>query len=548
LSSTQTPVSPQTSGTRPPSTKWPSASGRPAKAKRAFRRRAVALATLMVVVLGSVYLGWSRWGASDLEEDTQLYTVSRRGFSVILEEQGELEAVNSIDIRCELEGRSTIIYLIDEGTQVKRGELLVELASDLIDENIRDEEINEATAEAAYEAAVKEDEILKDEDASNIRKAELALRLAELALEKYQQGEKAELEQNATLAVEKSKSVLARTTEDLKDSQELYEQGFITKIELEDDRFDKYEASIEVKTAALAQQVLTKYTIPMALEEKTSDVEEAKKELERTRKASQASEAKSQADVTSKKSQLDLIREKLTKLRDQKQKAKITAPADGLVVYARSERWWRSEDQIEVGAQVHERQSLIELPDTGSMKVVVNVHEAQTEHLKPGLPATVEIEGFTGQQFTGTVSKIAVMADSSNRWLNPNLKEYQTDILLDGDFTELKPGITTHAKIFMAELENVLTVPVQAVFAQGGKYYVFLNDGKTTRPVEVAIGLASNEYVEIKKGLTVDQRICLAVTDDMKLALPEESREKPSTPPAETAPKNKLKGKTRAKK
>ena len=62
-----------------------------------------------------------------------------------------------------------------------------------------------------------------------------------------------------------------------------------------------------------------------------------------------------------------------------------------------------------------------------------------------------------------SVQKIAVLADSQNRWLNPNLKEYETEVLLAGSFQELKPGATARVEIQLAELNDVLAVPVQAV-------------------------------------------------------------------------------------
>ena len=482
----------------------------------------LAIAIIVVAILIMVgYIVAGDWRKGPAVESVRLYTVVPRSFPVILQQKGELKSANLIEIRSEIEGRATIISLVPEGTLVKKGDLLVELASDETDDKIRDAEIKEATARAAYEAAAKGLEITQDANASQIRKTELDLHLAELALEKFTKGEAVQSRQVAKLAFEKAKSILERANANLVDSEQLFKQSFLTRLELENDRFTAYEADLEVKKANLALEVLEKYTIPMELSTRESAVTEAKKECERTRKSASATEAKLIADVGAKKSEFDLVQEKLAKLRDQKAKSKILAPADGLVVYARGDSWWRSETQIEKGATVHERQSLIELPDTTSMKVVIRVHEAQTEKLRLGLPANVEIEGFSGRIFSGKISKIAVLADSQNRYLNPNLKEYETEILLDGEFTELKPGITARAEILVAQVENALAVPVQCVFAKGKDYYVFLDQGGTGVPAKVEVGMASNEYVEIKSGLRSQQNVYLAVTDEMKLKLPE---------------------------
>ncbi|HSW44450.1 MAG TPA: efflux RND transporter periplasmic adaptor subunit [Phycisphaerae bacterium] len=497
-------------------------SARPARRRRWGRGLMAAVIAASPLLL---YIGWTRWSQADATDNTQLFTVARRSFPVILRQKGELKAANSIEIRSEVEGRATIIYLVDEGIQAKKGDLLVELASDEIDEDIRENEIRVATAKAAYEAAAKSFEILQDENASKIRKAELVLHLAQMALEKFKEGEAVEQRQEATLNLKKAEAQLEQASETLKDSESLFQEGFLTKIERDGDRLRKLTADLDRKKAQIQQEVLEKYTFPMTLQEKESDVVEAGKDLERTRKSAAAEEAKGTADVAARKSELAIVEDKLARHKDQKAKTRITAPADGLVVYSRSGSWYRSETQIDKGAQVFERQSLIELPDTRTMKIAIRVHEAQTQYLKPGLPANVEIEGFAGRQFPGKVSKIAALADSQNRWLNPNLKEYETEILLDGEFTQLKPGLTARADVLVTQLNDVLAVPVQTVFAKGASYYVFVDRGGRPEPVQITLGIASNEYLEVKGGLEVGDRAYLAITDEMKLMLPEETSE-----------------------
>lgn len=497
---------------------------RSASARRSRRSVIVVLLVIAALFAGG-YAGLKHLTRTGTIEDIQSHRVSRRSFPVILEEKGELQASQSIDIRSEIEGRATIIHLIEEGRHVEEGDLLVELASDEIDEKIRDAEIKVASATATFEASEKDLEILQDQNASDIRKAELGVDTARLALQKFEEGEKVELIQDAELALEKSQSVLERATQDYEDSKELYEQDFVTRIELENDRFRKYEAEIELKKAKLALEVLKKYTIPMELRQKQSDLDEAIKDFERTKKSAAAAEATAEADVAAKRAELALVRDKHQKLLDQKTKSRITAPSAGLVVYAKEGRWYRSESGIEKGAQVHEQQSLIQLPDTSSMKVVIKVHEAKMELLELGLPAKVTVEGVTGKVYEGTISKIATLADSSNRWLNPNLKQYETEIQIkNSDVRGLKPGTTARAAITVAELNDVVAVPVQSVFAKGSRFYVFVENGNEIVPREVKVGLASAEFVEIREGLDEGERVRLSVTEEDRHLLPDDRR------------------------
>jgi HlyD family secretion protein len=481
--------------------------------------RLLMLAAVVVAAVGSYAVG-RRWLAPAAVQNIQLYTVTRKSFPILLTTTGELKAANSVEVRSEVEGRATIISLVAEGTQVKQGDLLVELASDEIDEKIRDLEIKETVAAAAYEAAVKELEILKDKNQSEERKAALALDIARLSLEKYRKGESKELRKESEIAVKQTEEELQRAKDYLKDSEELFKEGFITRIERERDEFEAWKAENELEKMRVRAEVLEKWTIPMDLQKKESDVEEAEAELERTKKASKASEEKAVAEVNAKKDELGIVRDKLSKAREQKQKTRIVAPADGLVVYYK-EDWW-DETRIKTGTELHERQPIIELPDTSSMKVVVRVHETQIERLKEGLTATVTLEGYSGRQYPGKVIKIGTVADSAHRWMNPNTKEYLTEILIEGTTNDLKPGGTAKVDLLVTQLNDVVAVPVQAVFGKGGKYYVFVDDRGNARPTEVEAGLASTEYVEIKKGLDVGQEVRLAITDEMKRLLPDD--------------------------
>lgn len=482
--------------------------------------RWLALAAVAVAAIGIYFVG-KRWLAPIAAQDIQLFTVTQRSFPILLTASGELKAANSVEVRSEVEGRATIISLVAEGAHVKQGDLLVELASDEIDEKIRDLEIKETVAAASYEAAVKELEILKDKNQSEERKAVLALDMARLSLEKYRKGESKELRKESEITVKQTEEELQRAKDYLKDSEELFKEGFITRIERERDEFEAWKAENTLEKMQVRAEVLEKWTIPMDLQTKESDVEEADAELERTKKASRASEEKAIAEVNAKKDELAIVRDKLNKAREQKKKARIVAPADGLVVYFK-EDWW-DETRIKTGTELHERQQIIELPDTSSMKVVIRVHETQIERLKEGLAATVTLEGYSGRQYPGKVTKIGTVADSAHRWMNPNTKEYLTEILIEGATSDLKPGGTAKVEVLVTQLNNVTAVPVQAVFGKGGKYYVFADERGNTRPVEVEVGLASTEYVEVKKGLDVGQQIRLSITDEMKRLLPDDN-------------------------
>ncbi|MBN1342570.1 MAG: efflux RND transporter periplasmic adaptor subunit [Phycisphaerae bacterium] len=497
---------------------------KPAPAAKRLSKLWLMLPLLLVAASACTWYLVHRYRASRIEPDVTYFEIDRMSFPVILTAKGEIKAKKNTEIRCEVEGRSTIVWLIEEGKQVKEGDLLVELANDgggtgsSIDDRIKKEEIDTATAKAALENAQKNHEIQLDLNESNIRKARLTLELAELQLKKYVEGDAVQAEEAAKLAREEAKAVLDRREDDYTTSKQLFERGYITKTEHENDKFLEYKARLELQKAKLSEEIVTTYSHQLALRQMQSAMEEAKKDLERTIKRAEAEAAQSKANLEAKEALYGIQEDKLNKLKQQRENLKIHAPGPGMVVYHRSNRYWDTQ-RIEVGASVHERQAMIDLPDPSVMQVEVKINESQMDKLDSDLPVTVEVEGISGVRFTGQVTKLGVLADSQNRWLNPNLKEYTNEVTLDQTHADLKPGMSATAEILVTQLENVLAAPVQCVFTKGGHSYVFLANGDGGYK-EVKLGLASTEYVEVIDGLQEGDKVCLAVTDEMKRTLP----------------------------
>ena len=111
-----------------------------------------------------------------------------------------------------------------------------------------------------------------------------------------------------------------------------------------------------------------------------------------------------------------------------------------------------AQNPIQEGAEVRERQLLIRLPDTSAMKAVVRIHESVVTKLKEGQRANIRIVGIP--EASATIAKISVLADSSNRWWNPDLREYPIDLNLDATPANLKPGIGATVDITIDRLQR----------------------------------------------------------------------------------------------
>ena len=122
--------------------------------------------------------------SASIAAGTNLFTVARGDLPITVKENAELQALRETVVRSEIEGQSTIIYIIPEGSTVKQGEKLVELDVSELVEKRANQAIAVAKAEAGLSQAKKELEILEKELTTKMGTAESALRIAELELQK----------------------------------------------------------------------------------------------------------------------------------------------------------------------------------------------------------------------------------------------------------------------------------------------------------------------------------------------------------------------------
>jgi HlyD family secretion protein len=487
------------------------------------------LAALAVVIVVALISGAVWWGVRTARAGKQVelvdkFTVEPRSFLVTLKEKGELKAAESNQLKCEVEGRSTIIFLVEEGKQVEEGELLVELASDQIEDRIRQEELKETTAVMAYESAQTALEIQRDKNESDIRKAELEIELKRLELKKYEEGDWQQQLRDSEIMIEQAQTTLERRKEDFEASKKLYAKEYITEAEYKEDEFNYKKAQWDLEKAQRGRQVLLDYTRITDKRQRESDLEEAIKECERIKKNAAAEEKTKAGSLEAKEKELELVREQLDKFRKQKEKCKITAPTPGFVVYGDTDthRFYRGgEAQINEGATVYERQVLVTLPDTSTMVVAARIHESKLAKIRMEQSVTVEVEGIPDEQFTGTVTKIAPLANTQNRWINPDVKEYETEITLDQADEALKPGATAHAEILVTTSEDTLAVPVQAVYSKAGHQFLFRWTNGKVEPIEIELGETNEEWAGIAQGISEGDQVLLAFEEKHKRLLPD---------------------------
>lgn len=133
------------------------------------------------------------------------------------------------------------------------------------------------------------------------------------------------------------------------------------------------------------------------------------------------------------------------------------------------------------------------------MSVTISVDETDILALKEGQEATVEVSSVSEDSFTGSVTEISKVADTST-----GVTQYSAEITLNREAGMLA-GMTASIDVQIQGTENALIIPVDALHQNSAAYYVYTAyDSEAHRydgRVEVTIGMQNDDYVEITSGL-----------------------------------------------
>ncbi len=477
------------------------------------------IAPVVILVVAGSALGLymvSRSGGDSIEAAT--FAVRRGPLTIKVSGTGTTSPLDQVVIKCQVEGRNTILDLIDQGTEVQAGDLLVRLDSSQLEDSIVNQEITVRNSDASQTRAVENLKVTLSQNTSDKAKAQLDVQFAEQNYRKYIEGEYPQQLQQAEADITLAKVELSRANDKLFYSKQLYEKGFITRTELQADELSVTRNELDLTLAEGKLQLLKQYTYTQQVDQLKSDIDQAKMALDRVLAKANADEVQARADLAARQAEHQRQSERLVKLTSQLEHCIIKAPEAGKVVYATTSQRnrWRPAEPLEEGSEVREGQELIHLPRPGGMKATIKIHESSLGKLKEAqvatdkaLPVRLTVDSIDGKVWWGWVHSIAPLPDQSN-WMRPDVKVYDVEVHLTGDTSKLITGNTCRADIIIKQFDQAIYVPVQSVVREKGKSVVYTVERGSLEPNFVQTGLSDNEYVVITDGLQAGQQVSLS--------------------------------------
>lgn len=455
--------------------------GRP---RRPGRRLALALLVLgaaaaaVVGLVPSVNKPFRELFASAAKEIVTSPPVRKGTLVVTVNEKGTLESAKNEDVLSEVEGTTTIISILPEGSRVKKGDKVCELDSATLQDNLKNQKITTAQAEASF------------------LQAQLTRQVAETAVVEYEQGTFKQTYETNQGNIAMAQAELKRAEDRFEWTAKMREKGYVSEAQKTSDKFNLDKAKFSLEQAQTAMSVLEKYTKDKTLKELRAEVEKAK------------------SDELAKKATLELEKDKEAKLERQIKHCLLIAPGDGLVVYANDPGRFGGNNQVQIeeGASVRERQKIFSLPDITQMRVNTKVHESMVNRITRGKPAKIRVDAFASEELNGTVQTVSPLPDA-NTFFGSDIKVYTTQVAIEKGPPGLRPGMSAMVQILVEQKPDVLSVPATSILEFNGKDYIYVRkpDGGFERR-EVALGISDDKVVEVKKGLSEGEQVVLSPT------------------------------------
>jgi RND family efflux transporter MFP subunit len=467
------------------------------------------------------------------------YTVQRGDLPITVTERGNLESQDNVEIICEVDDvhgdgfdGTAILSIVPNGSSVKKGELLVELDVTLHRDRLDSQVLDTERARAEFIQADAKFENQKTQNITAKADAELAVALAELELEMFEDTENGshilEVEEiNRQIDDVKNEILEAQANMELKKNEKrgieaLFKLGYAGKSELDKSRLDFLQA--ESQLASRLNRLVThqatlakKETFEREMQKLQLEgaLETAKRNLTQVERNNSAELAQAEAELKAAQESLKKEEERLARAKYQIEKSKIYAPQDGMVAYATSSSRRYSVEICE-GARVRLQQKILTLPNLTKMQVKTAVHESVLDRIEQGLDATVRVDAFPERAYQASVKSVAVLPDQGG-WMSSDTKVYETYVTIDEQVSRLKPGMTAVVEIHVDRLEDILSIPVQSVVQVGGDSWCYVEHGGGVERRLLELGMTNDKFVEIHSGLEEGDRVVLnpsAVMDE----------------------------------
>lgn len=175
-------------------------------------------------------------------------------------------------------------------------------------------------------------------------------------------------------------------------------------------------------------------------------------------------------------------------------KMSIKAPFSGVVT---SIPHYTSGTEIETGSEI------VSIMEYSDMLLEISLPEKYLSDLSVGLGVDVSTYRLSNDTIAATISQLSPAVD-------PTTRTFSGVVTIDNSEFKINPGVFVKASIIADSKDDVIVVPKELLMSSRRGKYLFIAENGTARMRTVKTGLENEDMVEIKSGLSVNDRLIIS--------------------------------------
>ncbi len=445
--------------------------------------------------------------SQDISPD-KYFKLKRGNLIIGIRQAGFINSKKKHKLAFEPHISTKLLWIIDENSKVKSGDILAKFEAESLNETIDDLKINIDNLEKELAIALEEKKILVSTNKSSIKEAMDKVTEASDSFRKYRKFERKKQRDSLTLAVSTAESNYEDAQENYEDKVQEIEEESSTDADTLEENEDELEELLQKrddakntwKNSQLDLKVFKRYTHPNKMTTLQNSLDQAKLQLNKVKIQTASQVLQKRKSINNLQIRLRKYKEKLKKYLGYIEKMQLYSPVDGVVIYGDPDRRWGN-PEIKLGMDIRRKQVLLTIPDMSELIVEFDLPEQYRSKVRLNDKVVVSPESLPGVRVNGRLSKISQLPVNQIHWDRNSPKIYKSQVALNRQNKRLVSGMSVQLEVITEILRNTLFIPIESVREEGGKFFVYKRSGFKAIRQSITIGKANDNFVQVLSGL-----------------------------------------------
>jgi multidrug resistance efflux pump len=237
------------------------------------------------------------------------------------------------------------------------------------------------------------------------------------------------------------------------------------------------------------------YESPVTIRQLEIKIERAERDLKEKKEDYSIMKRKAVAKMVEVGTEVSKIKAKLEGLIALQASFTINSEASGMVTYAKN---WNGTKK-KVGSDISPWDlTIATLPDLTKMESKTYANEVDVRKVKEDQKVSVGFDAFPDITMEGVVTSVANVGENKR---GSDIKLFQVLIKLNKSNSNIRPGMTTSNRILIQKEQDVLMIPLEAVYSKDSISYVYTDSGFSIDKKQIELGDSNEDVIIVKNGL-----------------------------------------------